>query len=456
MLTESENAFITQTGPSTPMGEVMRRFWHPFLLSDELEERDGTPVRVKLLSEELIAFRDTNGTVGLLQERCPHRGASLFFGINQECGLLCTYHGWKFDVNGACVDMASDLPGSNTKIKVKTKAYPTYESAGVLWAYMGPPDKQPPPPNYMFNNVPPENVIAIRVPIYCNYLQALEGNIDSTHLGTLHARYEHAIPVDTDTDNPGYCSPDFTLYTQAKYRYAKIDVQDTEYGIRLIAIRPTDAGNQHIRINCHVLPYTTFIASQGMGSGVMMQVPIDDENHMRFSIRYRVTDEMETGSQPSQRSTNNPQGPSGHAPFTSEERQARRASGMLMDPNDPKRRLKRSDNDYMIDRKAQKEEFFAGITPVAEQDYALIESMGSIYDRTQEYLYPGDSAVIRVRQMLGKLARNLQEGIEPPGLAPRVPTHKIRSEEMIIGPDDDPWLLAADAGESAKRGEHIL
>ena len=127
-----------------------------------------------------------------------------------------------------------------------------------------------------------------------------------------------------------------------------------------------------------------------------------------------------------------------------------------MDPNDPKRRLKRADNDYMIDRKAQKEEFFAGITPVAEQDYALIESMGSIYDRTQEYLYPGDSAVIRVRQMLGKLARNLQEGIEPPGLASGVPTHKIRSEEIIVGPDDGPWLLAAEAGESAKKGEHIL
>lgn len=456
MLSASENALVTQTGPGTPMGDVMRRFWHPFLLSDELEERDGTPVRVKLLSEELVAFRDTNGDVGLLKERCPHRGASMFFGINQEYGLLCIYHGWKFDVNGNCVDMASDLPGSNTKVKVKALSYPTYESAGVLWTYMGPADKQPPPPNFMFNNVPPENVMAIRVPIYCNYLQGLEGNIDSTHLGTLHARYEHAIPVDTDTDRPGYCSPNFTLYIQAKYRYAKIDVQDTDYGIRLIAIRPTDAGNQHVRINCHVLPYTTYIASQGMGSGVMMQVPIDDDNHMRFSIRYRVTDEMESGPQPVQRSANNPQGPSGHAGFTPEERKTRRAAGMLMDPNDPKRRLKRADNDYMIDRKAQKEEFFAGVTPVAEQDYALIESMGSVYDRSQEFLIPGDAAVIRVRQMLGKLARNLQEGIEPLGLSPEVQTQNIRSEEIILAPGEDPWLVAAEAGETSKKGERLL
>ncbi len=433
MLSREDNELVCRTGPDTPMGKLFRRYWHPFLLSAELPEPDGTPVRVKLLGEELVAFRDTMGEVGLLEERCPHRGASLYYGINDQCGLMCVYHGFAFDVHGKCVATPSDAPGSNFKDKVRAKAYPVIESAGVLWAYLGPPEKQPPFPGFIFHKLPSDHVMATRVPVYCNWLQSVEGNIDSTHLGTLHVYYKDLDPVDDGTDRPGYPSPRYSLYIRAKYRHARIDVQDTAYGFRLIAVRPTDAGNQHVRINCHILPEFTFIASQGRGGSILNAVPIDDDNAMRFAIQY------------------NPD-----RPFTADERQSIMARNMLMDPADPTRRLKRLDNDYLIDRAAQKKTLMAGIWPIPEQDYAMTESMGPIMDRTKEHLYPADAAIIRLRQMLIRAAKNLEAGQEPPGLDPTIPLEKIRSEEIIIGPEDDPWQVAAEAGETAQRGERLL
>jgi phthalate 4,5-dioxygenase oxygenase subunit len=245
--------------------------------------------------------------------------------------------------------------------------------------------------------------------------------------------YKDLDPVDDGTDRPGYPSARYSLYIRAKYRYARIDVQDTAYGFRLIAVRPTEAGNQHVRINCHVLPEFTFIASQGRGGSILNAVPIDDDNSMRFAIQY------------------NPD-----RPFTADERQSIMARNMLMDPADPTRRLKRLDNDYLIDRAAQKKTLMAGIWPIPEQDYAMTESMGPIVDRTKEHLYPADAAIIRLRQMLIRAAKNLEVGREPPGLDPSIPFEKIRSEEIIIGPGDDSWQVAAEAGETAQRGERLL
>ena len=431
MLSTEENEFLCRVGPGTPMGDLFRRYWNPFLLSSELREPDGPPVRVKLLGEELVAFRDTNGVVGLIGERCPHRGASLFFGINQECGLMCIYHGWKYDVDGNCVDMPSDLPGSTFKEKVHATAYPCWENNGVLWTYMGPAEKQPAYPDFIFNRLPPEHVSATRVPIHCNYLQSIEGNIDSTHIGTLHVNYQDRIPVDTDLDEPGTRTPPALMrYIVAKYRYAQVDVQDTDYGFRLIAIRPTDKGNQQIRIAAYVLPLTR-VANRGGGvGGALIHVPTDDENCFRIDIQCRT-----------------------ERPISAGERQAAKSGTNMED--DGRRRRNRADNDYNIDRRAQKDTFIAGIWPVPDQDYAVTESMGPIFDRTKEHLYQGDAAIIRYRQMLGAAARDLREGKEPPALDPNIPFHKIRSDDAIIGPDDDPWLVSANAGETAKRGERL-
>ena len=433
MLSARDNELVCKTGPSTPMGEVFRRYWHPILLSRDLPEPAGAPVRVKVLNEPLVAFRDAEGNVGLIDEACPHRNASMFFGLNDGEGLICAYHGFKFDRSGRCIDTPSDAPGSSFRDRVRTTAYPTHEAGGMIWAYMGPPEKQPPFPNFMYNLLPPEQVSACRVPVYCNWLQSVEGNIDSTHLGTLHATYAARNAVEDGSDAPNtYATRRFTQFITATRRYARIDVQDTWYGFRLIAVRPTPNGNQHVRTNAHVLPEYSFIASPGKGGGQLLVVPVDDNNSMRFSVRF----------QPDR-------------PITDEERAEHERTTTIMDPEHPSLRLKRLDNDFFIDREAQKREHFAGIMPIPEQDYAVTESMGGINDRTKEHLYPADAAIIRLRQMLLTMARNLQEGIEPPAMDAG-PLELVHSEEMVLAPDADPWLLGADAGETAKQGEKIL
>ena len=157
MLSREENEFMCHVGPGTPMGEYLRRFWFPALMSEELPEPDCPPIRVRLMGEDLVAFRDTNGRVGLVNNYCPHRRASLFFGRNEEGGLRCVYHGWKFDVNGDCVDMPSEPAESNFKDKVKISAYQCQERSGFVWTYMGPSDKTPQMPDFEWMHVPEEN-----------------------------------------------------------------------------------------------------------------------------------------------------------------------------------------------------------------------------------------------------------------------------------------------------------
>src|SRR5713226_3732004 len=156
MLSPEDNALLTQSGPGTPLGGLMRRYWIPFLLSSELPEPDCPPVRVTLLGEELVAYRDSEGRVGLLDRHCAHRGASLFFGRNEECGLRCVYHGWKYDLEGRCVDMPNEPSESNFKHRIRLTAYPTVESAGLVWAYLGPRDKMTPFRRFMSDALPRE------------------------------------------------------------------------------------------------------------------------------------------------------------------------------------------------------------------------------------------------------------------------------------------------------------
>ena len=431
MLTREDNELICRTGRGTPMGRVLRRYWHPCALSADLPHTDCPPVRVKILGEDLVAFRDSEGRVGLIGERCPHRGASLYYGLNRG-GLMCIYHGWKFDADGACIDMPSDIPGSRFRDKVRAASYPTVESAGVVWTYMGPPEQQPPPPDFLFNRLPDDHVVAAKSPVYCNYLQSIEGNIDSSHLGTLHRRYADFALSPDETDRPGVPSATQRSYLLARYRFAQVDVQDTDYGFRLIGIRPTDAGHRHLRITSHVFPVCSMIAGPGRASGTFFIVPTDDENCMRFFIRCNVD-----------------------RPITDDERASTYAENTIMDPADPRRRLKRADNDYLIDREAQRTTLIAGIWPNPEQDYAVTESMGPIVDRTREHLYSADGAIIRLRQLMVRAAKGLDEGIHLPALDARIPYHRIRSEEVIVAEHDDPWLAGADAGETARPGERL-
>src|SRR5258708_31645948 len=186
MLSQEENELITRVGPGTPMGNLFREYWLPAMLSEELPAADSDPVRVLMLGEQLIAFRDTNRKIGLLANHCPHRGASLFFGRNEEAGLRCVYHGWKFDVDGTCLDMPNEPAESDFRTKVKAVAYPTQERGGIVWAYLGPRSTPPTLPDLEPNMLEDDQLVVTAIQRECNWLQGLEGDIDTCHLGFLH------------------------------------------------------------------------------------------------------------------------------------------------------------------------------------------------------------------------------------------------------------------------------
>jgi phenylpropionate dioxygenase-like ring-hydroxylating dioxygenase large terminal subunit len=186
MLSAADNDYMCRVGPGTPMGNLMRQYWLPALISTELPEPDCAPTRLRLLGENLIAFRATSGVVGIVANACPHRGASLFFGRNEEEGLRCVYHGWKFDVTGQCVDMPSEPAESNFRSKVRAIAYPTQERGGVIWCYMGSREVLPPLPDLEPNMQPDGQYSVQKVFRDCNWVQGLEGDIDTSHLAFLH------------------------------------------------------------------------------------------------------------------------------------------------------------------------------------------------------------------------------------------------------------------------------
>ena len=190
MLPKQENELLTRTNPGSPMGELMRRYWIPALLSEEIPEPDCPPVQVRHLGEELVAFRDSKGRIGLLEEHCSHRGTSLFYGRNEDCGLRCIYHGWKYDVEGKVLETPAEPQGSDFKSKIQHTAYPTKEIAGIVFAYMGPRDKAPLFPNYEWTRVPLNHTYVTKCVLECNYLQGLEGECDKAHLSFLHSTFD--------------------------------------------------------------------------------------------------------------------------------------------------------------------------------------------------------------------------------------------------------------------------
>jgi nitrite reductase/ring-hydroxylating ferredoxin subunit len=375
---------------------------------------------VRLLGEDLIAFRNTDGEVGIVTNSCPHRGASMFFGRNEENGLRCVYHGWKFDTEGTCVDMPSEPAESNFKGKVRIKAYPAHESAGAVWLYMGPAEKMLPFRDFGTESLPESDWRASKVFTWCNYVQAMEGNLDSSHISYLHRNLsDFNLPRD-DTDKPGYPSGPMSTTIRGFDRAPRLEVQDEVYGYRYAGIRTTPAGHEHVRMSAFCMPFYTFVANlpgTGRGSGIF--VPIDDESCWRFQINMSPA-----GSRTIAR-PNGVQRPD----FTDEQG----------------KRLRRPDNDYLIDREAQKNVSYTGIIGVGNQDYAVTESMGAIWDRTQEHLGTTDMAIIALRRHLITAAKKLELGIEPPALDPSYAYDQIRSGEKIMAPGEDWRVLGTDA-----------
>ncbi|HEY8695692.1 MAG TPA: Rieske 2Fe-2S domain-containing protein [Chloroflexota bacterium] len=418
MLTLEDNEFLTRVGPGTPAGNLMRQYWVPALLSSELPEPDCTPVRVLLLDEKLIAFRDSNGQVGLIANHCPHRGASLFFGRNEECGLRCVYHGWKFDVTGRCVDMPNEPPESNFKDKIEAVAYPCRERGGVVWTYMGPRATPPPLPDLEANMLPDGECMANAVQRECNWLQGLEGEIDTSHFSFLHLGGLKVEDVPPGTFQR-------YLLTDRAPRFA---VVDTEYGAMYGAYRAAHDGLDYWRIAQFLLPFYAMIPPGvlGLQRVVRAWVPMDDTHMMFFSMASMDT-YARLGGGPRLKA-------SGASPWQ-----------LLPNTTDWYGRFRlaaNAGNDYLIDREKQHSgEEFTGITGVHAQDQAITESMGSIYDRCNEHLGAADVMVIRARRRLLDAARALAEkGSTPPGVDnPEV--YRVRSGGVFL-PHGADWVEA--------------
>src|SRR5436309_3536854 len=241
MLTREMNTFLTRTGPGTPMGELFRRYWIPALLDWELPERDCPPVRVKLLGEKLVAFRDTAGRIGMIEEFCAHRGVSLWFGRNEECGLRCPYHGWKYDVNGQCVDLPSEPEESGVRRGIKLKSYPCVELGGVIWTYMGPPEEKPPLPSFEWVHLPPSHRVTTKRWQESNYLQAIEGGIDSSHVSFLHRGDLATDPFHRNTAGAKF----------AKSTKTTFHIVDSAGGLIIGARREADPAVDHAVVHPH-------------------------------------------------------------------------------------------------------------------------------------------------------------------------------------------------------------
>ncbi len=415
MLSNADNELLTRVGPGTPMGALLRRYWMPGPLSSEVPSPDSPPVRVRLLGEDLIAFRDTTGRVGLVANSCPHRGASLFFGRNEEAGLRCVYHGWKFDTTGACVDMPSEPAESNFKSKVRVLAYPTHESGGVVWTYMGPPEKMTPFRDFGSDALKPEQWQASKILSECNWVQGLEGNLDTVHISFLHRNLaDFEVPAD-ETDEPGVPSPQMSTFMRGRKQAPRLEVSDMWYGFRYAGLRDTPNGHVHVRLTDFIMPFICYISNIPLGgASALMMVPIDDNYYWRMSFTVK----------PDQRA---PQGGAG-------------ASQVVGRPSGIQERTQTFKNDFLLDREAQRSFSYTGIKGIGQQDMAVTESMGSIYDRSREHLGTTDSAVIRMRRMLVSAAKNVAQGIDPPGVEPDMPYADIRSAERIITKDED-WRL---------------
>jgi phthalate 4,5-dioxygenase oxygenase subunit len=412
MLSAEDNELISRVGPGTPMGALMRQYWLPALLSSELPRPDCDPVRVVLVGEQLVAFRDTEGRVGLLAHACPHRGASLYFGRNEECGLRCVYHGWKFDVDGKCTDMPNEPAESTFKSKVKARAYPCTERGGLVWAYLGPREVPPPLPDIEATQLPPEVTRAFAVQRECNWLQALEGDVDTVHVGFLHAgarRAEHA--------KEGTFSYYSLLDRSPRYR-----VVDTDYGAMYGAYRPAGPGRRYWRVAQFLFPCWVQTPTGVLGRRIASKawVPMDDTHTMLFGVRAEGASEGRA-----EQLSHLPD----RAGFYGRHRYVLNAA-----------------NDYHIDRDRQRAmESYTGIPgylpgdlPFAE-DQVITESMGPVIDRSAEHLGSSDVMVIRARKRLLDAARALiEQGVAPPGVD-QPDAYRVRSGGVIL-PEEQDWL----------------
>ena len=430
MLSERDNQLLTRIGPGTMMGNLFRQYWLPAMRSDELPSPDCPPLRVKLLGEELIAYRTTSGAIGLIQNACPHRGASLFFGRNEEEGLRCVYHGWKFDVTGFCVDMPSEPAESNFRTKVRAKAYRCVERNGIIWAYMGDREVAPPLPELEANMLPADQVSISVLHRANNWMQGWEGEMDTVHAAFLHGGATR--PEDTE--------PGSLRFYEAKTRAGKFSVRDTDYGTAYSMYRPAEADTLYHRIGHMLFPCFAMVPPMPLGGPptFIAYVPMDDAHTLEWNVFGR------------------PPGAGGPMPGRGDVVGGRRTNpGGDRDylPNgtgwfDRFNLSQNFENDFLIDREAQRTwQSYTGITGIRQQDMAMTESMGVVMDRSKEHLGTTDQLIIRTRRRLLACAQALQDaGAVPPGVDQPEVYHQ-RSGGIVLPRSADWWEATREVRE---------
>jgi phthalate 4,5-dioxygenase oxygenase subunit len=400
MLTPEENEALCRVGPGTPMGTLLRRYWVPAFQLADLPGPDCAPIKVTILGENFVAFRDTQGTIGFLDELCPHRGASLVLGRVEDCGIRCLYHGWKYAVDGTIME-TPNLTGSRFAERVKHGSYPVKESGGLGWVYLGPPDTAPPFPIFRWDGAAADELAVSEMIMDCNWMQVLEGSIDSSHVGVLHLDtlavmgagprnvgtfefagdpWDHDMPTPPRGDNP------WPSHDNAPV----IEVEDTPFGFHYAAVREAadGSGNKYVRITAFVMPYTAFV---GGSNGAVIVVPRDDHTCSSFGI-FMV-----------------PKGRGGSA--------AANRAGIdpsIWGPEPGNRRMRIPPQDREAMANGQSFAGFRGGNRV--QDGAVQMSSGPLYDRAKEHLVPADLAIIRLRRVLADSIRLVDEGKPPLGL----------------------------------------
>jgi phthalate 4,5-dioxygenase oxygenase subunit len=405
------------------MGRLFRSYWIPALLASELPTRDCPPIRIELLSEKLLAWRDSQGRYSLIDEFCAHRRTSLWLGRNEEDGLRCPYHGWKYDHSGQCVEIPSEPEGSRVCDKVKLKSYPLVKRGDVLWAYMGPPELEPPQPEWEFCTVPSSHSYTSRRLQECNWLQGLEGGIDSSHTSWLHRGELEIDPLFRGSKGNEYNLGD----TKPQF-----EVMESNGGLLIGARRQAEDNKYYWRITQWIMPATSMIAPRSVyPAGGHFWVPRNDESCWVWNWDYHA-----------------------NHPMSDDERNAmiNGAGRHVIYESDTSFRARANlDNDFLMDREAQKAgKYYSGIAGFAMQDSSVQELMGPIVDRSQETLVSTDRAVVMARRRLLRAAQELQDsGTAPPGVAPE--HQRVRAVAIVL-PDDVPFKDGAAENLKARPG----
>jgi phenylpropionate dioxygenase-like ring-hydroxylating dioxygenase large terminal subunit len=410
MLSAADNEMLTRTGPQTPMGQYFRRFWQPVALSRQLPEKDGAPLRVEIMGEQLVAFRNTHGEVGLVDSKCPHRGANLYFGRNEDGAIRCVFHGWKFDIEGKPVELPNVPPASQYHKNIRLKAYPTREYGGIVWTYMGPREPEgkaiPEVPQLEFGALPESHRYVTKKLQECNWAQSIEGALDTSHFSVLHMPAP-SVPSNANPDAPA---------DEKRLRWIREDpmpqfsILEHEVGFVVGGARRADDQTRYWRTAQFALPAhsTTPSTFPGETHFGYTWVPIDDYSCWIYTYAW------------------NPD-----RPLTDDERDKFKSGhGVIAEVDENYLPVRNRANEYLIDRQMQKHVNFTGVRGVAEQDAMIHDSQGRIADRTVEHLSASDAAVVRFRRKVLEGAKALQGGVEPQTPF-RHESYKLRSGSWI-------------------------